>query len=60
MRWLLIVLLVSICALIVASAGVAWHIWRQHAKSRRNATGRGDHFDRVVFEESDIEREEAP
>jgi flagellar basal body-associated protein FliL len=59
MRWLLIVLLVSICALILASAGVAWHIWRQHAKSRRNASG-GDPSDAVIHEESDIETEEVP
>ena len=30
MRWLMIVLFVSVAALLVASAGVARHIWREH------------------------------
>ncbi|MGD1108195.1 MAG: hypothetical protein ABR865_14215 [Terracidiphilus sp.] len=32
MRWLLIVLLVSLGALLVAAAGAARHIWQQRAK----------------------------
>lgn len=32
MRWLLIVLLVSLVALLVASAGLALHIWRQRTR----------------------------
>jgi len=32
MRWLLIVLLVSLGALLVAAAGAARHIWRQRTK----------------------------
>jgi hypothetical protein len=56
MRWLLIVLLVSVCALIIASAGVAWHIWRQHARPRRIEQAR--HADRLIHDE--IETEEAP
>ena len=32
MRWLLIVLLVSLLALLVAAAGVAYHIWRQRTR----------------------------
>jgi flagellar basal body-associated protein FliL len=35
MRWLMICLLVSLGALLVAAAGVALHIGRQHAKRRR-------------------------
>jgi Flp pilus assembly protein TadB len=34
MRWLLIVLLVSLAALLFASAGVAYHIWRQRIRHR--------------------------
>lgn len=34
MRWLLIVLLVSLGALLLAAAGVARYIWLQHAKLR--------------------------
>jgi hypothetical protein len=58
MRWLLIVLLVSVFALILASAGVALHIWRQHAKSRRNASVSDPSY-AIIHEESDIETEEA-
>jgi hypothetical protein len=57
MRWLLIFLLVSVCALIIASAGVAWHIWRQRPKSRLAASG-DNHADTVAHDE--IETEEAP
>ena len=32
MRWLLVVLLVSLGALLAAAAGVARHIWLQRAK----------------------------
>jgi hypothetical protein len=53
MRWLLIVLVVSVCALLVASAGLALHIWRQH-KNPSAPAGTAAH------EESDIESEEAP
>jgi len=57
MRWLMIALLVSVCALIVASAGVAWHVWRQHRKPPQTPAG-GDPSDMLMHEE--IEREEAP
>jgi uncharacterized membrane protein len=36
MRWLLIALLVSLAALLIAAAGGAWHIWLQ--SSRRSRT----------------------
>jgi hypothetical protein len=58
MRWLLIVMIVSIGALVLASGGMAWHIWRQHAKAR--ATGAGRPPGPRAHEESDIETEEAP
>lgn len=32
MRWLLIVLLVSLTALLFAAAGVAYHIWKQRSR----------------------------
>jgi sialic acid synthase SpsE len=34
MRWLMIVLLVSLGALLLAAAGVARHIWLQRTKPR--------------------------
>jgi hypothetical protein len=58
MRWLLIVMIVSVGALVLASGGMAWHIWRQHAKLGR--TGAGRHPGPRTHEESDIETEEAP
>lgn len=36
MRWLIISLLVSLGALLIAAAGMARHIWRQRAKLRSN------------------------
>jgi hypothetical protein len=44
MRWLMIGLLVSLGALLLAAAGGARHIWLQHAKLRREqfaGTGKG-------------------
>jgi hypothetical protein len=32
MRWLMILLLVSLVALLVAAAGMARHVWQQHKK----------------------------
>ncbi|HWG19593.1 MAG TPA: hypothetical protein VG225_03620 [Terracidiphilus sp.] len=34
MRWLMIALLVSLVAMLIASAGLAHHIWREHARRR--------------------------
>jgi uncharacterized iron-regulated membrane protein len=59
MRWLIIVLIVSVCALILASAGMVWHIWRQHAKLR-DAAARGRPVGPHAHDESDFETEEAP
>jgi uncharacterized membrane protein len=53
MRWLLILLIVSVCALLIASAGVALHIWRQHRGPNAPA-------ETAAHEESEIESEEAP
>jgi hypothetical protein len=39
MRWLLIVLLVSLGALLVAAAGAARHIWRHRAKPGNKPSG---------------------
>jgi uncharacterized membrane protein len=47
MRWLMIAFLVSLVALLVASAGVAHHVWRAH-KLRKPApapTERPEHPD---------------
>ncbi len=40
MRWLMICLAVSLAALLVAAAGLARHIWLQHAKHRREEIAR--------------------
>jgi cbb3-type cytochrome oxidase subunit 3 len=52
MRWLMIVLLVSVVALLIASAGVAYHVWREHTR-RRDARA-------AVGKMEDNEPEEAP
>jgi hypothetical protein len=36
MRWLMIALLVSVVALLLAAAGVARHIWLQRSRLRSN------------------------
>jgi len=46
MRWLMIVLLASLAALLLAAAGVARHIWMQRSQLRSNpeagpAAGKG-------------------
>jgi uncharacterized membrane protein len=33
MRWLMIALFVSVAALLIASAGVARHVWRRHKQT---------------------------
>lgn len=50
MRWLMIVLLVSVVALLVVSGGVAQHIWREHRRKPAPAKQ----------EDGNIETEEAP
>jgi uncharacterized iron-regulated membrane protein len=55
MRWLFIVLIVSVCALLLASGGLAWHIWRQHRKAPVLEQSGAE-----VHEESEVESEEAP
>jgi uncharacterized membrane protein len=40
MRWLLIALLVSLAALLIAAAGGAWHIWLQRSKLTKPLAGR--------------------
>jgi hypothetical protein len=54
MRWLMIALLVSLTALLVASAGLAHHIWQERRKRRRMSLVPGR------AEDVDIESEEAP
>jgi hypothetical protein len=50
MRWLLIVLLVSLAALLFAVAGVAHHIWKQ-----RNRHGGGSSAAVEPAEDHDLE-----
>jgi len=57
MRWLFIALMVSVCALLLVTGGLAWHIRRQH----RNApVPEREHSGGEVHQESGIESEEAP
>lgn len=35
MRWLMIALFVSVAALLIASAGVARHVWRRHKQAEQ-------------------------
>ena len=48
MRWLMIVLFVSVAALLIASAGVARHVWRRHKQAEKAQT-------RQVEEETPME-----
>ncbi len=50
MRWLIIVLLVSLGALLFAAAGVARHIWLQRTKPRDELSTAHE-----AAEESDLE-----
>jgi hypothetical protein len=60
MRWLLICLIGSVLALLLAGAGLARHIWLQHRKGENKPAGnpgsrRGPGFD--ATEEIDVEPE---
>jgi len=60
MRWLMIGLLVSLLALLVAAAGVARHIWVQHTKLRQKLPSgleQNPDPDRSPGEISDVETE---
>lgn len=54
MRWLMIVLVLSMVALLVASAGLAHHIWQERRKRAHTSSA----FGRT--EDLDVETEEAP
>ncbi len=53
MRWLMIALLVSIVALLFASAGLAHHIWQERRKRRKTLVP-------GPIEEVEVETEEVP
>jgi hypothetical protein len=60
MRWLLIVLLVSLAALLIAGAGMALHVWLRRGKIRPEpAVSAGEGFDAASgpTEEVDVETE---
>lgn len=42
MRWLMLCLLVSLAALLVAAAAMARHVWVHHARLRRQQPSRFD------------------
>jgi hypothetical protein len=63
MRWLMIVLLVSLVALLVASAGVAHHVWREHSRRRQKAAPlekTDPHSNREISPVTNPDTEEAP
>jgi hypothetical protein len=56
MRWLIIVLLISLLALLFVAAAVAFHICCQRAKLRRNpAKGAGKILDPADEADQDLE-----
>jgi hypothetical protein len=60
MRWLLIALLVSLAALLIAAAGMTLHIWVQRARLRsKPSAGSGRILDSTAIrtEETDVETE---
>lgn len=57
MRWLMIVLLVSVGALLIASGGVAHHIWRAHTERKRKGPNSAESAPGKT-EETDVETEE--
>lgn len=60
MRWLLIALLVSLAALLVAAAGGALYVWLQCARIRsKRSAGAGQALDSAAgpAEETDVETE---
>jgi hypothetical protein len=65
MRWLMIVFLVSLVALLVASAGVAHHVWRERSKRRQAAPAPPEkadnpHSNRNTNRAANPDTEEAP
>jgi uncharacterized membrane protein len=54
MRWLMISLIVSLVMLLIAAAGMAYHIWEHHRQLRRTpAIGAEEAIEQA--EESDLE-----
>ena len=60
MRWLMIALLVSIVALLIASAGVAHHVWRERKKRRQAPASAKKAMDLKANLKTDPDTEEAP
>lgn len=56
MRWLLIALLVSLTALLIAAAGVAHHIWAQRKRGRSRPSA-GTDASPGTAEETEVETE---
>ncbi|MGD0548363.1 MAG: hypothetical protein ABR991_11125 [Terracidiphilus sp.] len=56
MRWLLLVLLVSLLGLLIAALGVARHIWLQHARLRSKPSA-GAVAVSGLAEEADVEKD---
>jgi hypothetical protein len=50
MRWLLIVLLVSLAALLFAVAGVAHHIWKQRTRRGSESSAAAEPADETDLE----------
>jgi Flp pilus assembly protein TadB len=56
MRWLMIVLLVSLAGLLAAALGVARHIWLQRSQERRVRRSQTEH-EAELAEEAETEVE---
>jgi hypothetical protein len=57
MHWLLIVLLVSLCALLLAAAGIVRHIWLQRAKTSARLRAKAPAQAARTHDEADLESE---
>ena len=55
MRWLMIALLVSVVALLLAAAGVARHIWLQRSELRKGTRGGNKSNDSADEADSELE-----
>jgi hypothetical protein len=53
MRWLMLVLFVSVAALLAASGGLAYHIWREH-RQKNNGPAKKDDAEVETEERHDL------
>lgn len=51
MRWLMIVMYVSVALLVAASAGVARHVWRAHKQAEKQQPAQAEEETEISTEE---------